>query len=613
MSSQPTSPRSVPPLSDEDRTQLEAIVAHGAPAWRHRAAIILAAARPDSPGPATIAASVGVSTDTVQRWLNRFRSDGMAVFAAALTDVSGLVSGSEPPGEEAEVDDRMAVGAPSKEPIPLVELCARYSVDMVHASHVIRLARRLFDNTRSIHQLPAEACRLLEAAAMVHNLAYTIDAEQQHLVGRDILLAQPLSDFSNAERRMLACMTVFHRGKVRAADEPTFQALKPTRRQETLALTALLRIADALDYSHSQTCTLVEAVTLADGLHLVVEGSHADLNGVRAVKMADVWQEVFQMPVTVREAFPPDVVQRDTAWARLAPELPMAEAARRLFKHYLVLVEQHADHVREHDDEWLVYLERDLARLQGVYRLFGDAFDVVALAGSKKDVRWLYRQVNNAVITRAVVVATRVNVLAESTSSSDGELAAVFKTHEAAANKAIRKLRKTLGGGRYRRFVAHMLEFTGQTGAGVFPGERSLAPVSTQAALLVWQEFARLRSKGPGEGNSQTQWRSIRRFHNAVHCLGHLLGPSVQDVLSVVQPLEAQLRDVMLGEAVLAALPPAASTERAQSDPDLATIEALLHSQQDWLADTRRQVAVSWEAIQSVSFRQALAVAVAYP
>ncbi len=619
MSNQPPSTRSILSLTDEARAQLETIARDGTSTWGRRAGIILAAAGPEAPGIAAIAASAGVSASTVRRWLPRFRSNGMAIFAEALAQED---SPALPPTPQAGGKGRSGPTARihSREPITLKELCQRYSVDRAHATHVIGLARRLFDSTRTIHRLPAKAFRLLEAAALVHNLAYAIDSEQHHLVARDILLGQPLSDFSNAERRLLACVTVFHRGKVQPDEEPAFQALKPARRQQTLALTALLRIADGLDYSHSQTCTIVEVTVLADSVHLVVEGTYADLNGARAEKMADLWEELFGLPLVAREAVPADVVRRDIAWARLDPTLKMAEVARRLFEHYLVLVEQHADHVREKDDEWLVFLERDLARLEGVYRLFGEYFDAIALVGFKKDVRWLYKQVNNALTTRAMVMMTRAEDLAEiAPAAPDGELQAIVNAQQAVAKKAMRKLRKTLDGGRYRRFVAEMLGFSRRAGAGVFPGERSRAPVNTQAALLIWQEFAHLRSKAPTQENIQTQWRYVRRFHHVVHYLGYLLGPNVQEALAVLQPLEAQLRDVMLGEIALASLtqkPPSGQKQPEKGEaPEVVTsgLEALRHTQQAWLTDTRQQVEAGWRALQSESFRLALARAVAHP
>ncbi len=172
------------------------------------------------------------------------------------------------------------------------ELLTAAHVDLAHAHQVAEHALRLFDETQAVHKLPAKLRALLETAALLHNLGLEVDAPKHHTVGRDLLQGVKLVGHTAAEQTMLACAVRFHRKTVRAHKEPLFMALGERQRAQTLALSALLRIADGLDYSQSQT-TRVEAVRVeADTYTLTLSGPYAEGDGARAVEKADLWAEV---------------------------------------------------------------------------------------------------------------------------------------------------------------------------------------------------------------------------------------------------------------------------------------------------------------------------------
>ncbi len=607
------------PLTDEQKSRLERIISGGPEALQPRARIILLADQDHTLSTAAMASRLGVSPTTVRRWMRRFQTDGMAIFEVA--SVATAPPAEQPASVQPAEPEQPRPCAPEGA-ISLEALAERYSVDQAHVAHVARLARRLFDATAGIHRQPPDSWRLLEAAALLHDMAYDIDPEQHHLLVRDILLGQPLIGFTEDERRMLACITAFHRKKARPGKEPAFARLKKSRQRATLALAALLRIADGLDYSHTQTCTIA-SVTVVDGaLRLAVEGAYADFNGARAEKMADLWEDQFGIPVRAREERGAEAGPESMMLAELEPGLDMPEAGRFLLGHYLMLVEQHADRLREGADENLTYLERDLSRLQDVYRMFGEYFDTTALAGFKKEVRWLHQQAYEALTARAVAVMTRAD---DPNVAPDEELTearqAVVEAQGAEASRAMSKLRKTLDSRRYRRFLAGLLGFSRHAGAGVFPGARGSERIGTQAALLAWQEYTRLRVEGRADGDVQAQWRRVRRFHNVLQCLGSLLGSELGDVLSVVQPLETQLRDIMLGEAVpetLAQTLLAHDTGKGKKGKKqqallAGVIDRVADGQQAWLRDARQQADSRWATLDSADFRRKLALAVAAP
>ena len=58
----------------------------------------------------------------------------------------------------------------SSDELSLEQLCSLYNNDNEHGSFVAKMAKRVFDDTREIHELGGDARRLLEAGALLHNL-----------------------------------------------------------------------------------------------------------------------------------------------------------------------------------------------------------------------------------------------------------------------------------------------------------------------------------------------------------------------------------------------------------------------------------------------------------
>ncbi|MGQ0604121.1 MAG: CHAD domain-containing protein [Anaerolineales bacterium] len=179
----------------------------------------------------------------------------------------------------------------------LNELLDAAQVDMAHARQVADHAMWLFDHTQAVHGLPTRSRALLETMALLHNVGVEVDEPQHHTAGRDTLMAMKLAGYSDDAQRMIACAIRFHRKRARPEKEPLFIGLTPKLQAQTLALSAIVRIADGLDYSQSQT-TRVEDMTVGTETILLRlsgphTGPHTASDGERAIEKADLWAEVF--------------------------------------------------------------------------------------------------------------------------------------------------------------------------------------------------------------------------------------------------------------------------------------------------------------------------------
>jgi CHAD domain-containing protein len=207
----------------------------------------------------------------------------------------------------------------------IVDLCTSKAVDMSHARHVRRLSLALFDATVDRHGCSKRDRSLLNAMALMHNVGLVDDEARHHLVGRDIVMAAPLKGFTDIERAQIACGIAFHRKQVNAHLEPLFNALDASGQQRTLALSALLRIADGCDYSGTQRSTISKIQSSADGLRIRLQGPHSHDDAARADEKADVWRTIFG---------PVAVFGRLTA-PGLTQDMPLALATRRMMRYHL--------------------------------------------------------------------------------------------------------------------------------------------------------------------------------------------------------------------------------------------------------------------------------------
>ncbi len=131
--------------------------------------------------------------------------------------------------------------------------------DWPHARQVTRLSLQLFDATQDLHHLDKRARLLLERAAFLHNTGMMIEARRHHKHSFRLIKGTKLPDFTDEERYEIACIARYHRRALPSTSHEEFAALPRSARKRVSALAALLRVADALDYSHDGRVLAVAA------------------------------------------------------------------------------------------------------------------------------------------------------------------------------------------------------------------------------------------------------------------------------------------------------------------------------------------------------------------
>lgn len=134
----------------------------------------------------------------------------------------------------------------------VVALATRTDCDLRHASHVARLARRIFDQTRKVHCLPDETLDLLEYAALLHECGLHISDKGHHKHSYYLIRHADLRGFTDEQLLVIANTARYYRKAPPDDQDPNIAELSPPQRADVEKLVAILRIAEGLDRGHRQ-------------------------------------------------------------------------------------------------------------------------------------------------------------------------------------------------------------------------------------------------------------------------------------------------------------------------------------------------------------------------
>ena len=121
-----------------------------------------------------------------------------------------------------------------------------------HAGQVRRLATSLFDQMKASLDLDPDGRDLLQAAALLHDVGYVVGYRQHHKHAYNLIAHAPLDGFTPREREIIALVARYHRRSAPKKKHRFWASLPSEDRDLVRRLSALLRVADALDRRHSQ-------------------------------------------------------------------------------------------------------------------------------------------------------------------------------------------------------------------------------------------------------------------------------------------------------------------------------------------------------------------------
>jgi exopolyphosphatase / guanosine-5'-triphosphate,3'-diphosphate pyrophosphatase len=134
-----------------------------------------------------------------------------------------------------------------------LELAERCNYYAEHSQQVVRLSLAIFDQTRAIHGLTDREREWLEFAALLHDIGTHISYERHHRHSYYLIRNGDLRGFDPDEIEVVALVARYHRRGTPKRSHEEYSRLPASLRKTVRTLASILRVAESLDRSHTQT------------------------------------------------------------------------------------------------------------------------------------------------------------------------------------------------------------------------------------------------------------------------------------------------------------------------------------------------------------------------
>ena len=152
----------------------------------------------------------------------------------------------------------------------IAALLARYEEEPEHVTHVAALADALFLTLAPWHGRGEGCRRRLRTAALLHDIGWsqTPDGKGHHKESARLIIEAAWTTLPPSEVALVAQIARYHRKSLPHAGHARYIALPEADRRTVSVLGGLLRIADALDRTHTRRIAAVRAEIRPDALLL---------------------------------------------------------------------------------------------------------------------------------------------------------------------------------------------------------------------------------------------------------------------------------------------------------------------------------------------------------
>ena len=230
-----------------------------------------------------------------QALLDTTRSSQLIVSPVSMRDGLLLDLASRVTGREDEALGKGIVRS-------AMAVARKYRVDRRHAQSVAERAVRLFDALQAEHGLTSRHRLLLRVAALLHEVGGFVSNRSHHKHSYYLIANAEIFGLSREEHLLVGHIARYHR---RAAPQPShleYMALPREKRILVSKLAAILRVADALDRTHTDQGRDFRCERRDEELVIHV-ASAADLTLERRAlaQKADMFTDVFGLKVNLVE------------------------------------------------------------------------------------------------------------------------------------------------------------------------------------------------------------------------------------------------------------------------------------------------------------------------
>lgn len=170
----------------------------------------------------------------------------------------------------------------------------KYQYDERHARQVARISLTLFDLLQEEHGCTQRHRLILEVSALLHDIGVFVGVHMHNKHTMYLVRNTEFAGLSSEEIELIAVISRYHRKSIPKSNHPEYMALPPENRLVVSKLSAILRVADALDRVHDQSLGRLRFELTEDSLICIPDRPVAtSAEQVALVEKGDLFELMF--------------------------------------------------------------------------------------------------------------------------------------------------------------------------------------------------------------------------------------------------------------------------------------------------------------------------------
>jgi exopolyphosphatase/guanosine-5'-triphosphate,3'-diphosphate pyrophosphatase len=149
----------------------------------------------------------------------------------------------------------------------------KYRHDINHALSVEQTSLQMFDKLSKAYGLGKRERLQLKVAAILHDIGKFVSLRRHYFYSYRLIISSDILGFSEPEKHVIANIAYYHSKGTPSNFDANFAALTPEQKVTTAKLSAIIRLADAVDRSHLQKAVVQDIVLRGDELVVSVESA----------------------------------------------------------------------------------------------------------------------------------------------------------------------------------------------------------------------------------------------------------------------------------------------------------------------------------------------------
>jgi exopolyphosphatase/guanosine-5'-triphosphate,3'-diphosphate pyrophosphatase len=171
-----------------------------------------------------------------------------------------------------------------------------------HYKHVESFAVRMFDKLKKLHGLGPRERLLLQVAAILHDCGKFVNIRGHNKYSYEIIMGTDIVGLNQLETELVANLALYHSAATPSLGDENYRRLDLNNRLLVSKLTAILRIAEALDQSHMQKFSDMDVkLTDSEMLISVATDKNIDLELWSFRDKGGLFEEVYGIKAVIKQ------------------------------------------------------------------------------------------------------------------------------------------------------------------------------------------------------------------------------------------------------------------------------------------------------------------------